>query len=86
VFPEGEDSASGLMGASPFYRGTIVHVQYGRGTGVLRTGSGRELRFTSPYVELLDGRRIYDLVEGMEVGYDVGWTSHGLRVTKIKIW
>ena len=29
--------------------------------------------------------RIEDLTEGMEVGFDVGWTSRGLRVTKIKI-
>jgi hypothetical protein len=39
----------------------------------------------APFVEILDGRRIEDLVEGMEVGFDVGWTSRGLRVTKIKI-
>ena len=51
----------------------------------MRTGSGREVRFTAPFVEILDGRRIEYLVEGMEVGFDVGWTSHGLRVTKIKI-
>jgi hypothetical protein len=69
----------------PFYRGTILRVQYGRGTGILRTGSGREVRFTMPFVEFLDGRRLQDLAEGMEVGFDVGWTSRGLRVTKIKI-
>ena len=63
-----------------------MHVQYGRGTGILRTGSGREVRFVVPFVEFLDGRRIHDLTEGMEVGFDVGWTSHGLRVTKIKIY
>jgi len=77
--PEGTDE-------SPFYRGTIVSVQYGRGTGVLRTGSGRELRFAAPTVEFFGGRRIYDLAAGMEVGYDVGRTSHGLQVIKIKIW
>ena len=70
----------------PFYRGTIVRVQYGRGSGIVRTGSGRELRFVVPFVEFLDGLRIHDLTEGMEIGFDVGWTSHGLRVTKIKIY
>jgi len=60
-------------------------VQYGRGMGILRTGSGREVRFVVPFVDFLDGRRIHDLTEGMEVGFDVGWTSRGLRVTKIKI-
>ena len=53
--------------------------------GILRTGSGREVRFVVPFVDFLDGRRIHDLTEGMEVGFDVGWTSRGLRVTKIKI-
>ncbi len=69
-----------------FYHGTIVRVQYGRGTGLLRTGSGREIRFTAPFVDFLDGRRIEDLTEGMVVGFDVGWTSRGLRVTRIKIF
>ncbi|MBI2209862.1 MAG: hypothetical protein HYU47_04565 [Deltaproteobacteria bacterium] len=27
-----------------------------------------------------------DLKEGQEVGYDLGWTSKGLRVTKIKTY
>jgi hypothetical protein len=84
--PEGGGTVlPGLAAADRFYRGTVFRVQYGRGTGLLRTGSGREIRFEVPYVEFLDGGRIFDLVEGLEVGYDVGWTSRGLRVTKIKI-
>lgn len=39
----------------------------------------------APFVEILQGRSFQDLREGMEVGFDVGWTSSGLRVTKIKI-
>jgi hypothetical protein len=54
--------------------------------GILRTGGGREVRFVVPFVEFIGGRRIEDLTEGMQVGYDVGWTSRGLRVTKIKIY
>lgn len=42
--------------------------------------------FVVPFVEFLDGRRIEDLTAGMEVGFDVGWTSGGLRVTKIKVY
>ncbi|MEA2627385.1 MAG: hypothetical protein QOD06_3430 [Candidatus Binatota bacterium] len=75
-FPEGEEER--------FYRGKIVRLQYGRRTGILRTGNGREVPFAETLVEILDGRRFEDLVEGMEVGFDVGWTSRGLRVTKIK--
>lgn len=71
--------------ADPFYRGTIIRVHNGREEGILRTGSGREVRFVVPFVEFLDGHSIRDLTEGMEVGFDVDWTSHGLRVTTIKI-
>ena len=68
-----------------FYRGTILRVHYGRGSGLVRTGNGREIPFAVPFVEFLDGRRIEDLAEGMEIGFDVGWTSRGLRVTTIKL-
>jgi hypothetical protein len=68
-----------------FYRGTIVKVDFGRRTGLLRTGNGREVRFVVPFVEILDGRSFDDLSEGASVGFDLGWTSRGLRVTRIKI-
>ena len=68
-----------------FYRGTVLKLNHGRGTGLIRTGNGREVRFELPLVEFLDERRIRDLAEGMVVGFDVGWTSRGLRVTQIKI-
>lgn len=68
-----------------FYRGTVLRVHHGRGTGLILTGNGREVPFVAPIVEVLDGRTIGDLAEGMRVGFDVGWTSSGLRVTLIKI-
>ena len=68
-----------------FYRGTIVKLDFGRRTGLIRTGNGREVRFAVPFVEILDGRRFEDLSEGTSVGFDLGWTSRGLRVTQIKI-
>ena len=68
-----------------FYRGRIVKLQHGRGRGLVRSAGGREIPFVHPFVELLDGRKMGDLSEGMEVGFDVGWTSKGLRVTKLKI-
>jgi hypothetical protein len=79
------DPFSDLKPAQPFYRGTVVRVNYGSGSGIIRTGNGREVRFVMPFVEILDGRKVYDLTEGMGVGFDLGWTSRGLRVTKIKI-
>jgi hypothetical protein len=40
------------------------------------------------YVTLLGAPRhdLRFLFEGMRVGFDVGWTSHGLRVTVIKVY
>ena len=69
-----------------FYRGRVLRVNYGNGSGVVETGNGREVRFVFPYVEILDGRKVADLAEGMEIGFDLGWTSRGLRITKIKIF
>jgi len=31
-------------------------------------------------------KTIQDLREGEQVGYDLGWTSSGLRITKIKTY
>ena len=67
-----------------FYRGTILRINQGRGTGLLRTSNGREVRFERSLLEILDGYRFGDLNEGLQVGFDVGWTSRGLRVTQIK--
>ena len=75
-------------GGERYYRGVITRVYYGSESGTLRSdASGREYRFKFPFVEIrgpipkIDGLR-----EGMSVGFDVGWTSRGLRVTVIKVY
>jgi len=72
----------------PYYRGVITRVFYGSETGLLRSdASGREYRFKFPFVEIRGPiPRIGGLREGMSVGFDVGWTSRGLRVTVIKVY
>lgn len=61
-----------------------------RGRGVIRSRSGREIPFQFPFVAVVNadiGGRMPGLGllnEGDNVGFDVGWTSKGLRVTKIK--
>ncbi len=71
---------------SNYYRGTITRVYYGSESGTLRSEtSGREYRFKFPFVDIIGPiPRIDGLREGMRVGFDVGWTSRGLRVTKIR--
>jgi hypothetical protein len=73
-----------------FYPGLIVFLDRVRGRGVIRSSSGREIRFEFPFVSVvgaeLGGRApgIDLLRQGDTVGFDMGWTSKGLRVTKIK--
>ena len=71
-------------GADRFYSGIIKKVYCGSGMGIVRSASGREIPFAAAHV-LLTGvvRRFEDLREGMSVGFDVGWTSKGLRVTTL---
>lgn len=70
--------------ASRFYRGRIQRLFIGAGRGVVLSDGGREIPFLTPHVELSGTVRRFDaLREGMRVGFDVGWTSRGLRVTRL---
>jgi len=70
-----------------FYHGTIATVNWSRGDGVVRSDNGREIPFDFQFVTMIGGRRrIEHLLPGMRVGFDVGWTSKGLRITAIKIY
>ena len=67
--------------AEPFYRGILIRLARGGGRGVVRSvRTGRELPFEREHAVVLGD---VELREGMTVGYDVGWTSRGLRVTKV---
>lgn len=69
-----------------FYKGKIVKILRGNRTGLLVSDSGRELLFEWPYVRLLGAASSFeDLHEEMEVGFDVGHTSKGLRVSVIHV-
>jgi hypothetical protein len=70
-----------------FHRGVVGKLFPNNNMGVIRSESGREIPFSYEFVIMLG--EIHDpalLQEGQEVGYDVGWTSVGLRVTKIKTY
>ena len=73
-----------------FYKGMIVMLDRVRGRGLVRSFSGKEIAFRFPFVQVvgapLGGRMpgIQLLREGDSVGFDVGWTSHGLSVTTIR--
>ncbi|HJU27769.1 MAG TPA: hypothetical protein VJ718_01285, partial [Candidatus Binataceae bacterium] len=72
-----------------FYPGLLIFLDRARGTGRVRSFSGREITFQFPFVSVV-GAPIggptpgLDLLkEGDEIGFDVGWTAKGLRVTRI---
>lgn len=70
-----------------FHHGVISRLFPSNDMGLVRTESGREVPFSFQFVVLLgEAKKPGDLREGQEVGYDIGWTSSGLRVTKIKVF
>lgn len=68
-----------------YHRGLISKLFPSNNMGLVRIESGREIPFSFDLVILLgEAKTPNDLKEGEEVGYDLGWTGNGLRVTKIK--
>lgn len=70
-----------------YHQGVITKLFPSNNTGIVRTESGRELPFSYDFVILCgEAKTVQDLREGERVGYDLGWTSNGLKVTKIKTY
>jgi hypothetical protein len=82
----GDDESALTENAERFYRGTVLTLSRGAQRGTIRSANGRNIPFMFMHVTLLGPhRRFDDLHEGLEVGYDVSWTSKGLRVSVIRI-
>ncbi len=70
-----------------YHHGVITKLFPSNNTGIVRTESGRELTFSYELVILFgEAKTPAELTEGESVGYDLGWTSSGLRITKIKTY
>lgn len=71
-----------------FYKGIIHKIIASAESGIVLSDSGKEIPFVFPFVRLIGAPRldIRYLTEGMRVGFDVGWTAKGLRVSTIKIY
>lgn len=70
-----------------YHHGVITKLFPSNNTGIVRTESGREIPFSYEFVVLCgEAKKPHDLREGETVGYDLGWTSGGLRITKIKTY
>jgi hypothetical protein len=69
-----------------YYQGRIKRLFRGSETGIVRSATGREIPFEFQHVVMYGPVRDFDgLREGLAVGFDVGWTSHGLRVTALRV-
>lgn len=69
-----------------YYRGTICKLHMSPERGRVRSATSREIPFVFQHVVVRGGgRRFEDLRDGLQVGYDVSWTSRGLRVSTIWI-
>jgi len=84
-----EDGFDAARYPGNFYPGLLVFLDRARARGTVRSFSGREISFQFPFVSVvgapIGGRApgLDLLKEGDEIGFDVGWTSKGLRVTRI---
>ena len=69
-----------------YYRGVVLKLSRSAQRGTIRSASGRNIPFIFMHVTMLGPHhRFEDLREGLEIGYDVSWTSKGLRVSVIRI-
>jgi hypothetical protein len=83
---ETKDSLTSARGDF-YHQGVITKLFPSNNTGVVRTESGRELTFSYDLVILCgEAKSALDLKVGEPVGYDLGWTSGGLKITKIKTY
>jgi len=72
--------------ADKYYRGTVHKLSRSAQRGTIRSANGRNIPFMFMHVTMVGAhQRFEDLREGQEVGYDVSWTSKGLRVSVIRI-
>lgn len=84
---DNEDNLTPPLGEDYYHHGVIVKLFPSNNMGVVRTESGREVRFSYDLVILSgEAKTPLDLREGERIGYDLGWTSGGLRITKIKTY
>lgn len=86
--PAPAPAAEKPAGGDYYYRGVIQRVYYGSESGTLVSeATKRQYHFKYPFVEIRGPiPRVSGLREGMTVGFDVGWTSRGLRVTIIRVY
>jgi cold shock CspA family protein len=85
--PDDDDSLpESVESADKYYRGVVLKLSRSAQRGTIRSTSGRNIPFMFMHVTMVGPhQRFEDLREGQQVGFDVSWTSKGLRVSVIRI-
>jgi hypothetical protein len=82
-----DDSGTPAEKRDLYHHGVITKLFPSNNMGIVRIESGREIPFSYEFVILAgEAKTVQDLREGEEIGYDLGWTSSGLRITKIRTY
>lgn len=70
-----------------FPKGEVVSFYPRQGVGTMKNARGEELPFRIAEVDLVGpkGHPRY-IAQGARVGYDVGWSSHGMRLCRMKVY
>lgn len=70
-----------------FPKGQILSFFPRQGVGTLKSDRGETFPFSLAEIDLVGpkGQRRY-VASGARVGFDVSWTSHGLRISRMKIY
>ncbi len=70
-----------------YYRGKIARYNPKTGYGFVETPEGKHIFFYADQVRL-DGtkRKKTDIQRGLVVGFDVGWTDRGIRISRMKLF
>lgn len=81
---QGQPSGNSLE--DKFSKGQVVKLFTQSRYGFVKDRIGRDLYFNFDTVRFIGSKGQSFLKEGVCVGYDVGWTSQGLHVLKLKIY
>ncbi|HPQ81803.1 MAG TPA: hypothetical protein PLZ86_08810, partial [bacterium] len=81
--PSAVDSEPVVEANDLFAKGRVVLFYERQGVGVMKGARGERLPFSVSEVELVGPKNHARFIsEGAPVGYDVGWSSHGMRVSR----
>lgn len=83
----GGESAPHVDEDDVFPKAEVLTFYPRQGVGTLKTDRGETFDFSLANIELVGpkGHMRY-LDAGARVGYDVSWTSHGLKINRLKIY